>query len=524
MPATTSEGLSSLTDSLVAAQPSTVSIQGVSKRFGANQALDDVGLDLVCGKIHALIGSNGSGKSTLIKILAGVQPADHGHIESGGRRVDLRHISPTGAWEAGFRFVHQADTTFPDMTVAENLALGYRWETGPGKLIREGRLRQRAREVLQRYGIDAHPAQTVRSLGPGNQALLAIARVLQDQQEGAASVLVLDEPTAALAAADVEMLLSALRQQADRGAAVVLVSHRLDEVLRVADTVTALRDGRVVATLDRAELTRDRLIELIAGHALTAPAGKAHNESERPVALQTERISGAEASDVSFCVGSGEIVGLTGLVGSGASTILRLVYGAIPTTSGSVRLDGADVARGSVRASVGRGMAFVPGDRSDGTFPHLTVRENLTASSIRKYWRFGRLRAGVERKESRQALGDYLVRASSPEQPITELSGGNQQKVVLARWLRDPDLRLLLLDEPTQGVDIGAKQELWGCVRRATDRGTAVIVASTDLEELVEVCDRVLVVCDGRVVEEITELPLTVEHLMARIQHAESEK
>jgi len=319
-------------------------------------------------------------------------------------------------------------------------------------------------------------------------------------------------------------LLAALRTQAEQGSAVVLVSHRLDEVLRVADSVTALRDGRVVATLDRGELSRDRLIELIAGHAVTAVQAKSHDGAERVPVLAVDRISGGNAHDVSFHVGAGEIVGLTGLVGCGSSTILRMVYGAAPLDTGAVSIDGTVLKSGSVRAAVRAGMAFVPGDRSDGTFSNLSVRENLTASAIKKYWRFGRLRAGLERRDSREALQEYLVRASSTEQPITQLSGGNQQKIVLARWLRDPALRLLLLDEPTQGVDIGAKRELWAAVERATARGTAVIVASTDLEELIEVCDRVLVVRDGRVVEELADLPLTVEHLMERIQNAEIQR
>jgi ribose transport system ATP-binding protein len=497
-------------------------LTGVSKSFGGTRALADVGFEIATGEVHALVGGNGCGKSTLIKILAGVQPADAGTLETPAGVIDLREMTPTQAAAAGFRFVHQAQSTFPDMTVAENLSIGFGFETGPGKWIREGRVNRRVEAVLERFGIDARPGDTLRELGPATQAMIEVARALQDEKDAQPRVLVLDEPTAALPPTEVGILLAALSRYAKEGTAVVFVSHRLDEVMGAADVVTTLRDGRSLGTRPVAGLTHDELVELIAGRPVTAHVARASRDRASKPLLEVSGLRGGQIEDASFTVAAGEIVGLAGLAGAGQTDLLRLLFGDERPQRGSVVVDGRPVKPGSTRAAIAAGIAFIPGDRAaKGVFDSLTVTENLTVGSVARYWRGGFLRGAMERHAARAAFAQFHVRAASPAQPIGQLSGGNQQKVVVARWLSRSGRRLLLLDEPTQGIDVGAREELWSIVRGAVAEGAAVIVASSMLEELAEVCDRVLILRRGQIVNEVGESPLTVDRLTDWIHDVE---
>ncbi|HJQ04636.1 MAG TPA: sugar ABC transporter ATP-binding protein [Nocardioides sp.] len=481
------------------------------KTFGGTRAVDGVSFELEAGTIHALLGGNGSGKSTTIKMLSGMYQAEHGVIavddDYGVGACDASAWTPAKAREAGLRFVHQQSSTFPELTVAENLAVGHGFETGPTGRVRWRAQRRHARETLARFGIHLDPAAELSRYGVATHAMVAIARALQDiapsQEGGAAGILVLDEPTAALPPREVTVLLSELKRLARQGQTVVYVTHRLDEVVQIADRATILRDGRVAATLEGAEITHAALVAGIAGEGRGVTAASARGPLSTDARLRCTSLAGGAVRGASLEVKAGEIVGVAGLLGSGRSTLLRLIGGDASRESGEVLVDDEAVSFGSPRDGVRAGVAFSPEDRRESAaFMDLSVRENMGILTAPTYFRRGRLRHRKEASDARELLRTYGVRAASTEMPIGFLSGGNQQKALLARWLRlDP--RLLLLDEPTQGVDIGARAEIWHLVRRAVDQGAAALVVLSDFEELVSVCDRVILLRRGRTVGEL---------------------
>jgi ribose transport system ATP-binding protein len=490
-----------------------VRARGVTKSFPGTLALDDVGLEVAPGEIHALVGSNGSGKSTLIKVLAGVYAADAGELQVGDSTYDLPAFTPALATSCGLHFVHQQPSVFPDLTVADNLAVGRGYDTSWLSRISARKVRARAERILERFHIDARWDDSLRNLRPGTQTMVAIARALQDQEEASGGLLVLDEATAALTPAEFETLAAALRRYSAAGQAILLVSHRLEEIVGLADRATVLRDGRRVATLTREKLNYDALVEHIVGGALDAavPRQAAPRRLGVPV-LEASGLRGGSVRNVSVSVGQGEIVGVMGLAGAGCSTLMRLLFGAQRLEAGTVKVDGQELHLRSPADAIRAGIAFVPEDRAAfALFPELSVLENL-AMATPDCGRTGRLRHRRELSKVRTDLTRYQVRAQSPSTPISQLSGGNQQKVVMARWLRRSP-RVLLLDEPTQGVDVGARAALWGALRMATETGTGALVASSDAEELAQLCDRVVVISDGEVVRELADTPCSAEQL-----------
>jgi len=500
-------------------------VRHLSKTFGGTRALADVDLDVERGEIHALLGGNGSGKSTLIKVLAGVYAGDRGEVATGGRTARADAWTPQDAFAAGLRFVHQNPGVFLDLSVAENMAIGHGFPTAAGGRIRWRDLHARTRELLQRFNIAAVPEMPLGALGPAARTMVAIARALQDSEGAHGGVLVLDEPTAALPAPEVDLLLDALRGYARAGQTILFVTHRIDEVLDIATRVTVLRDGRRVGTLPRAEISESRLVELIVGRPLEHIYPDAAPTASADTVLDMRGVAGGLARGVDLQVRRGEITGLAGLIGSGTSETLRTVFGLVPRSAGTVLLDGRPLADFDPAAAMSAGVAYVPADRgAEAIFVAMSVRENLSAAGVHRYWRGLRLRHREEQRDAHASLRDFLIRAASDTAPISTLSGGNQQKVILARWLRRRP-RLLLLDEPTQGVDVGARAELWSLVRRAAAEGTAVLVVSSDFDELARVCDRVAVLRQGRVVAELrpplldgkrlTELAYSVEVLSA---------
>ena len=488
-------------------------VSDVRKAFGGTQALDGVSFELDRGSVHGLLGGNGSGKSTMIKVLAGVYRADAGWLKIRGSRIEASSMNPARAREEGMRFVHQQESTFPSLTVAENLAIGHGFGGGAMQRIRWRTVKRRTAGVLERFEIHASPDDRLGDLRPATQAMVTIARALQDQDGEQDGVLVLDEPTASLPSSEVELLLGALRRYAAAGQTILYVTHRLEEVLQIADRATVFRDGRVVGTAERDELTHDALVEVIMGRRVEQILSRSHGRIAGEVLVRLRQVSAGSVRSASFEAHRGEIVGIAGLLGSGRSTILRALFGSVPLAAGSIELEGREVRFDEPRAAIAAGVAYVPEDRlGEAAFPDLSVLVNLGMATTTRYFRGVRMRHRAERRDAQELLDAYSIKTASLDAPFSAMSGGNQQKVVLARWMRRKP-KLLLLDEPTQGVDVGARAEIWQLVRKAVDAGAAALVVSSDYDELARVCDRAVVLRNGCVAAELHGEDLTEEHL-----------
>lgn len=484
-----------------------LSIQGLTKTFGENKALDGVSFEVAPGSIHALLGGNGSGKSTTIKILGGVYDADQGEISINGEKHAARNWSPAQARSAGLRFVHQQTSTFPELSVAENLAIGHGFETAAGK-VRWRAQKKRAQEILDRFEIDVDPATRLAECRVATQAIVTIARALQDLELGEddssrPGVLILDEPTAALPPKEVDRLLGALRGFAEAGQTIIYVTHRLDEVVEIADAATILRDGKVSGTLAREQINTDALIEGITGREPRTAVARGEARAAGEVRLRCRELVGGALRGASVKVRSGEIVALAGLLGSGRSSLLRMVAGNLRREGGEIEVNGAQADFRDTREASREGVIFSPEDRrASAAFLEMSVRENIGIRTADRFYKRGLMHNRAEIRHTEELIDRYQVRAASTELPLSTLSGGNQQKALLARWLGlDPDI--LLLDEPTQGVDVGAREEIWRLVREAVDNGAAALVVLSDFQELVEFCDRAVVLHRGRTVAEI---------------------
>jgi len=479
----------------------TLHIHSLSKTFPGQVALNDAALDIEEGEVHALVGQNGSGKSTLIKILAGFHQPDANYVVT-MRGHDFEMGSAHAAHAAGIRFVHQDLGLVEAVSTVENLALGFGYETTFGKRIKWKSEEKRAKEALLELGFDINVRAPVATLGAAARTAVAIARALQDSKEGI-SILVLDEPTASLPGADVDTLFEAVRRLTKRGISVIFVSHHLEEVFEITDRVTVLRDGKVVGTRATKDLTMDSLIEMIVGHGVSSVAAERHVDQTSAPRLVVKNIFGPGINGVSFDVQSGEVVGIVGLTGSGRDTMVGVLAGALPR-QGEVFVDGTELEAGDPRASLTKGLSFVPVDRlRNGILALMSVRNNITISDVERNTSGVRLSHKAEKAEAEEWVKRLSIVTAGTEVPIATLSGGNQQKVMMARSFRlNP--KVLLLDEPTQGVDIGAKEEIHAFVDQAAASGTAVVVCSTDSSELARLCDRVVVMYRGQISTTLT--------------------
>lgn len=487
-------------------------VDGIVKQFEGTRALDDVSLTLHRNEVHALVGHNGSGKSTLVKILAGYHRPDRGSVAVNGQRVSY----PTNAvamQRRGVYFMHQDIGLAPRMSVLENLRI-ISFETGLGRHIRWRAERERAANLLERFTVDIDPGQLVESLSPTERAIVGVVRAFQQAAQHATNcVVVLDEPTAFLPRMEVERLFEVVRKVADAGCAVLLVTHHIDEPFAIADNVTVLRGGRVSGNAPVSSLTPAELIQLIVGDEIDATEYDSVISEE---ILRVDGLCGGKLHDASFVGNSGEIIGLTGLNGAGHEDVPYLLCGARRSHGGTVVLKGERLRAPTPADSIRRGMAFLPADRQRHSgIPKATVCENMTLSHLSAYRkRFGGLDRDKERTAVRALIDTFNVLPRRPDAPLTQLSGGNQQKALLARWFA-VDPVVLLLHEPTQGVDIASCQEIFTLVQKHAAKGRLVIIASNQYEDLARVCTRVLVFRNGWIASEVCRAELTADRLMA---------
>ncbi|WP_326557319.1 sugar ABC transporter ATP-binding protein [Micromonospora sp. NBC_01796] len=466
------------------------------KSFGAIAALRDVSLELYPGEVHALVGENGAGKSTLVKILAGVHAPDAGTLTLDGQPLQMS--GPADARAAGIAVIYQEPTLFPDLSVAENIFMGRQPLRGLRR-IDAALMRQQAAELFARLGVHLDPDRPARGLSIADQQLVEIAKALSFD----ARVLVMDEPTAALSGVEVERLFAVARSLRDSGAAVLFISHRFDEVFDLCQRITVMRDGRWVSTDQAGDLDVPELVRRMVGREITQLFPKTETEPGE-VLLEVRNLTRYGVfEDVSFRVRGGEIVALAGLVGAGRSEVIRAVFGIDGYDSGEVEVAGRRLPRGRPAAAMAAGLALVPEDRrQQGLVMELSIERNATLTRRWQLARLGLLGRAAERRAADTWLQRLQVKAGRTTDPVSTLSGGNQQKVVLAKWLSTTP-KVLIVDEPTRGIDIGTKSEVHRLMSQLAADGVAVVMVSSELPEVLGMADRVLVMHEGRLVEEI---------------------
>ena len=482
-------------------------LDSAAKSFGAVKALIDGSVTLLPGEAHALLGENGAGKSTLVKILAGVHRPDSGTLTVDGEVVEFS--GPADAKSAGVAIIYQEPTLFPDLSVAENIFMG-RQPVGRGRSIDRRAMNADARAIFARLGVVLDPARPARGLSVADQQIVEIAKALSLD----AKVLVMDEPTAALTNVEVQRLFEVMRTLRASGAAVLFISHRLEEVFASCQQVTIMRDGRFVRTAPIEDLTIDDIIRSMVGRDLDSLFPKTPT-TPGDVVLEVQDLSReGNFSDISFTVRRGEIVALAGLVGAGRSEVARAVFGIDPITSGTVRVLGKVLPHGSPQAAMRAGIALVPEDRrQQGLVMDLGIDQNMALASLGRLRRHGLIRRSAEQKLAGTWAQRLQLKFGRMKNPVSTLSGGNQQKVVLGKWLaREP--ALLIIDEPTRGIDVGTKAEVHRIIDSLVAQGTAVLMISSELPEVLGMADRVLVLHEGRMTAELTREQATEDAVM----------
>ncbi|WP_457094030.1 sugar ABC transporter ATP-binding protein [Microvirga sp. P5_D2] len=488
---------------------------GISKTFPGVRALTDVSLTVYPGEIHALMGENGAGKSTLMKVLSGAYQADPG----GEIRIDGKHVTISGPLDAlhcGISTIYQELSLAPNLSVAENMLLGREHRRGP--MIDRRSMEQACRTVLDRLGVRFQTSTKVSELSMAERQLVEIARALIAN----ARILIMDEPTTSLSSRETDALFTLIRQLRSEGLAIIYISHRMAEVYELADRVSVLRDGTYVGTLTREELSAERLVRMMVGRDLSSFYKKDHDAkgSRGPVLFSVSHVSdGGRVHACSFDLHQGEVLGLAGLVGAGRTELARLIYGADRKASGEVTLNGTKLALHRPEDAIKAGIVYLTEDRKHlGLFLDMTVRENVNLNVLQRDARTGSiLNIKAAKNRAAAAIRALGIRVAGDIVPVGSLSGGNQQKVLLSRLL-ETNPRVIILDEPTRGVDIGAKSEIYRLIDELARRGVGVIVISSELPEIVGICDRVLVMREGKIAGEVGGVghpPITQENIVA---------
>ena len=486
-----------------------LSASSITKSFEGVSALRHVSFDLQAGEVHAIVGENGAGKSTLIRIMTGAERPDAGRLSVAGR--DVPHMTPALAHSMGIAAIYQQPSLFPDLTVAENVALAL--ETGGvWRRVRWAERRRRARALLEEVGSAVDPARLAGSLSMPEQQLVEIAKAVGAR----AKVVIMDEPTASLMDDEVERLFGVIRVLRERGCGVIYISHRLEEVFATSDRITVLRDGETIATFDRATVDRSTLIQTMVGRSLK-DAKPRHSVATADVALELRHLSNRAVglSDVSLSVRRGEVLGIAGLVGSGRTELAETLFGLVPADAGQILVDGALVRIGSPPDAIRLGIGYVPEDRRrHGVILEMSITANTSLASLHAVSSRGLVDRAAERRLAESHVERLRIKAPSIATDVGALSGGNQQKVALARWLSIGP-HILILDEPTQGVDVGAKAEIHALIHELAERGLAIVMISSDLPEVVSMSDRIAIMHAGAVSGVLDRAEATQDRIMA---------
>ncbi len=465
-----------------------LSLRNITKTYPGVVALQDFSLDFVPGSVHALLGENGAGKSTLIKTIAGAVQPDSGEIHIQGQQY--RHISPAIARAHGIEVIYQEFNLVPTLSAAENICLG---ETRGKKLVDFQWMNQKARELFAQFEVDINPETLVRDLSSSQQQIVEIAKAVSKQ----AKVVIMDEPTAPLSTHEVESLFKIIRKARDAGTCIIYISHRLDEIFTIADQVSILRDGKFIRTVSSKDTNRNELISLMVGRELRENY-PARQPASSITALELKDVSGNGDSNISFSLKKGEILGLAGLVGAGRTELAKLIFGAEDCESGQILINGEAVNIRSPRDAIRYGIGLIPENRKEeGCFLEQSIRWNISIAAIRQLSRMFLIDSKAENKLATDYSTRLQVKTPSLQQRVKNLSGGNQQKVVLAKTLAT-NSNILIFDEPTRGIDVGARQEIYKLMVELAAQGNAILMITSDMEELLGMSDRILVLSEGR--------------------------
>ncbi|MEZ2350252.1 sugar ABC transporter ATP-binding protein [Caballeronia sp. RCC_10] len=487
-----------------------ISVSKLSKSFPGVRALHEVQFELMPGEVHALMGENGAGKSTLMKILAGVYSRDSGEMFVDGKPVEF--TSPREAQALGIGIIHQELHLMNHLTVAQNIFIGREPRKLMGLLLDEDKLNRAAHDILARMHVNLDPRTVVDTLTVASQQMVEIAKALSFDSR----VLIMDEPTSALNDAEIAELFRIIRQLKERGVGIVYISHKMDELEQISDRVTVLRDGEYVATVGTRETSVETIIGMMVGRTLTDLTSFLGGSEQGDVALDVRHLNaGPLVRDVSFTLRKGEILGFAGLMGAGRTEVARAVFGADPIESGEIYVKGAKASIRRPSDAVTRGIGYLSEDRKRfGLATGMDVESNIVMSDLGKFlWAGMFLRRGRIRKSASHFIKLLAIRTPSPTQPVRLLSGGNQQKIVIAKWL-ERDCDVLFFDEPTRGIDVGAKSEIYRLLRSLAGQGKAIVMISSELPEILRMSDRIVVMCEGRITGELSASEATQERIM----------
>ncbi|KGP72378.1 sugar ABC transporter ATP-binding protein [Pontibacillus yanchengensis] len=485
-----------------------VEMNHIHKSFVGNKVLKDVHFDVKPGEIHALMGENGAGKSTMMKILTGIHKRDQGTVSVNGKEVAFSN--PKEAEKAGIAVIHQELNIIPYLTVAQNMFLGKELKYGKTGVLKTKEMQQKTRERLQRLGIDMDPDEEAGQLSVGKQQMVEIARAISTNAE----VLVMDEPTAALTDREIEALFKVIRQLRDQGVGIVYISHRMEEIFSLCNRISVLRDGEYIGTKYSNETSFEEIVKMMVGREL----GQRFPDRTSEIGdtkLEVKSLSrDGWFEDVSFSVRKGEILGVAGLMGAGRTEIMEALFGSRKTSNGQVFLDGQHLKIKHPKDSIEAGIGFITEDRkSEGLVLNLSIRENMALPMLSNLSNYGVLSNKSEQELVESLMSRLQVKATGPDQEVKSLSGGNQQKVVIGKWL-GIEPKVLILDEPTRGVDIGAKKEIYHIMNELTERGVSIIMVSSELPEVLGMSDRILVIHEGKVATTLSREEADQEKIM----------